>query len=283
MQGLPVVLGFACSLVLGLLAYRYRTLSKSGVAAALVIAALLLLGGWQSYLLMLAFFSSSSVLTLLGYREKESRGAAEKRGGRDWRQVFCSGGVPALFSSTLYFVHSPPGIHDSLILALASTIAFANADTWAVELGSLSRRRPRLVTKPWIRVPHGVSGGVTLRGECAALLGSALIGGLAALLLESSKNSSLPPWSGANISPLTLAFLVFLIGWLGEVVDSILGALLQAKYLCPACGVLSDYEVHSCGSTTLHVSGFKWVKNEVVNLMVEGIVAVASILIALHL
>ena len=61
-------------------------------------------------------------------------------------------------------------------------MAAVNADTWATELGVLSRTPPRLITSGKV-VERGTSGGVSLAGTLAALGGAAVIG-LAAALAE---------------------------------------------------------------------------------------------------
>ncbi|RLF04347.1 MAG: DUF92 domain-containing protein [Thermoprotei archaeon] len=278
----PIALGLAISAVMALLARKYRALTIGGLIAALAIAAALLASSWENFTLMVLFFSSSSMLTYVGYGEKRRRGAAEREGGRSFSQVACSGGIPAFLSMLLAAPNVSGELHSAVVLAVAATIAFANSDTWAVEIGALSKRSPRLITNPRVRVPHGVSGGVTLRGELGAAMGAALIAGSSALLLAASKALG-GAWSTLNVNPLRLAGAVFALGWLGEVLDSLVGATLQVKYMCPKCGVLCDREVHVCGTRAVRAGGFKWVRNELVNLIVEIVVAALALSISRYL
>ncbi|HDD33578.1 MAG TPA: DUF92 domain-containing protein, partial [Thermofilaceae archaeon] len=103
-----------------------------------------------------------------------------------------------------------------------------------------------------------------------------------ALLLAASKALG-GAWSTLNVNPLRLAGAVFALGWLGEVLDSLVGATLQVKYMCPKCGVLCDREVHVCGTRAVRAGGFKWVRNELVNLIVEIVVAALALSISRYL
>lgn len=249
--------GLALLVSLAVLAKKRRALDTKGVVAALAVGLVLLATSWIALALMIVFFLSSTTLTLFKYKEKERVGAAERRGGRSAAQVLCSGAVPAALVAISLLI---PEYRAQLLLAAASAIAYANADTWASEIGSLSKSRPFLIVNPTVRVPPGVSGGVTLLGETGAASGSALIALTYSLL------------TGEN------ALTAFLLGWAGEIMDAILGAILQVKYECPRCKVLWDHPVHICGSETVYLRGSKWVKNEIINLVTELVVVLAALL-----
>jgi uncharacterized membrane protein len=54
----------------------------------------------------------------------------------------------------------------------------------------------------------------------------------------------------------------------GALVDSLLGATVQAVYLCPRCDVLTEAAVHpTCGTRSVHQRGLKWMTNDAVNLL----------------
>ena len=276
---LSTLLGAAFTIAAAIVAERYRALTRRGVITAVVIALALLATSWEAYLLTLLFFASSSLLTFFGYKEKEKRGACERKGGRTASQVICSGGVPAALSMLALLEH---GWSEPLTIAVASTIAFACADTWAAELGSLSTAIPRLIVNPRKRVPHGVSGGITALGELGAALGALFIALPAAFLKWLGKEYGWS-WSDVDLTVWELAVAVFVLGWLGEVMDSLLGAIIQPKFKCRRCGVIWDHPHHICGSEGDLVSGLSFVKNEHVNLMVELIIAVVALLISPYL
>lgn len=247
------------------LAKKHRALDNGGIIAALAIAAVLIIVEAKLLLLMMLFFFTSSAFTFLGYKKKEQKGAAERKGGRSATQVLCSGAVPALLALTAPL--TPLNERKGLIIAAAATIAYANADTWASEIGSLSRSQPVLITRPRTRVPAGVSGGITTLGELGAVAGSAVIAFAAELLQLSG-------------SPSTI--LVFALGWTGELLDAVIGAIAQVKYKCPKCGLFTDKEVHTCGTPTVRVAGSRLIKNEVVNLLTEVIVSSAAFALTLR-
>lgn len=53
--------------------------------------------------------------------------------------------------------------------------ACCNGDTWASEVGVLSKSRPRLITT-WNEVPAGTNGGMSKLGTLASILGGTFIG-----------------------------------------------------------------------------------------------------------
>jgi uncharacterized membrane protein len=126
-------------------------------------------------------------------------------------------------------------------------------------LGVLSRRAPRLITtgKP---VEPGTSGGLTLPGTLAALGGAALIG-LVAAGFDLAAGHSLA-WAGA------LFLIAAAAGLAGSLIDSLLGATVQAIYYCDACGKETErHPLHSCGAPTRQVRGWGWMNNDWVNFL----------------
>ena len=59
---MQLLIGFLCAALIAFLAYRTRSLSKSGALGALLEGTIIFgLGGWQWAVLLLTFFISSSV------------------------------------------------------------------------------------------------------------------------------------------------------------------------------------------------------------------------------
>lgn len=242
--------------VLALLAWRAGALHWSGGLAAWLIGAMIFgLGGWQWAILLLAFFLSSSAWTRL-FRQRKAglEEKFEKGGQRDAGQVLANGGVAAVFAA-LHFLRPEA---DWTWAACAASLAAVNADTWATELGVLNPSPPRLITNGKT-VERGTSGGVSFYGLLAACAGAVLIGLLAAAL-------SPYPIPGANTT--AYALLISLAGFLGALVDSFLGATLQAIYHCPRCNKETEkHPLHTCGARTAPLRGWKWLNNDAVNFL----------------
>jgi uncharacterized protein (TIGR00297 family) len=217
------------------------------IAAAVVGCVVFARGGLAAAGALLAFFGSSSALSKLGERRKQQSPLAQAKGSRrDMWQVLANGGIATLSLAL--------GGRGSLVDsrgAFVGALAAAGADTWATELGLLATTRPRLITtlKP---VPPGTSGGITAEG-LAASVGGGLCVGLAWSLLGGG-------WRGLPIA--------IFAGTTGSLVDSWLGATVQALYRCAACDVLTEAAVHpACGGLAELKKGHPWVTNDIVNAL----------------
>lgn len=256
--------GFGLALLVGLLGWAARALAVSGMIAAMVIGALIFgLGGLPWAALMLAFFISSSLLSrMFSARKKSIAEKFEKGSRRDWAQVFANGGFGAFLAviSLLFLSESWTW------LAFAGAMATVTADTWATELGVLSPKPPRLITsgKP---VPTGTSGGVTLAGTAATLAGGVFIGLIGWVFAPDSR---------------TLAFLaaVSLAGLAGSMVDSLLGATIQAIYYDTDRQKETERKIlNSDGTPADPIRGFVWMNNDMVNFISSVIGAITAVLL----
>jgi uncharacterized membrane protein len=72
-------------------------------------------------------------------------------------------------------------------------------------------------------------------------------------------------------------------GVLGSMFDSLLGATIQAIYSCPTCEKETEKELHTCGTPTQLLRGWRWLNNDWVNFISSVVGALAAALIALLL
>ncbi len=263
-----LAVGFAIAVAIGWAGYRRRALNRGGMLGAIVTGTLIFgLGGWAWGVLLVAFFASSSALSF--YRADEKAGLAEKfaKGSRrDLGQALANGGLTALLAA-LAVLRPEPSWTRLLFAAGAGALAAVNADTWATELGVFSPRPPRLITTGR-RVEVGTSGSVTLTGTLASLAGAAFIG----LLAGAEIGLIARDWTSAGV----ILAAATLGGLAGALVDSLLGATVQAIYWCDTCQKETERRVHRCGTPTRLLRGYRWLDNDLVNFGASAVGAAVA-------
>ncbi|MGD8398572.1 MAG: DUF92 domain-containing protein [Anaerolineae bacterium] len=264
-----LLVGVVLSALMGVLGYWRGALSVSGVAGAVFVGTLIFgLGGWEWGLLLIAFFVSSSWLSHYRRGDKAAAAAAFAKGGRrDLGQVLANGGVGAALAVVNARFPDP-----LLFAAFVGTMAAVNADTWATELGVLSRVPPRLVTTGEV-VPPGTSGAVSRLGTWASAAGALLIGAVATVLAQVT---SLAGGGGWQLVAVVYPLLAMTGGMAGSFFDSLLGATVQSIHYCDACQKLTESALHRCGRPARPVRGWTWLNNDLVNFvssLVGGVVA----------
>jgi len=76
--------------------------------------------------------------------------------------------------------------------------------------------------------------------------------------------------SGALLSDsisFVLAVWVAIAGISGSMVDSLLGATIQAQYQCPECQKITERKMHCQQQITRQISGKAWMNNDWVNML----------------
>jgi uncharacterized protein (TIGR00297 family) len=233
-------------------AWRAGALTGPGAVAATVVgSAVLATTGWPGGAVLLAFFVPSSAVGRIGLGRATASDARGER--RDPVQVMANGGAAAVsgFAELL-----APGLGLWMVTA---GLAAAAADTWATSIGRISPKAPRdLLTG--MRVLRGTSGAVSLVGFLGALGGAVVVAGVAAL---TGGGPALFGWATV-------------IGFAGMLSDSLLGATLQARFVCPACGEASERQVHRCGTRTRRNGGWWWLDNDGVNALATVAASIAG-------
>ena len=254
------LLGLLIAALIAAYAWRRRALSRSGAVAAAIVGTIAIAAGYGWGALLLAFFLSSTLLSRAG-RERKARltaGVVEKGDERDAIQVLANGALfaaaAAMFQLRWWFefasVEQHPAWAWSWMAIGAGAIAAACADTWSTEVGTLSRRAPRMITT-LREVPAGTSGAVTPAGILAMFAGAAFIGFVA--------------WAVRWPAPIAIAAAAG--GVAGATVDSLAGALVQSRRRCPKCGAATERMVHDCGTETEPAGGIESMDNDMVNAL----------------
>lgn len=164
--------------------------------------------------------------------------------------------------------------HASMLsCAILAHHATGLADTLASEMGILSsvnavKSQPVLITQPWKYVPPGTNGGVTIQGLVWSMIGGFIISSFM-ILFDYCSGILIPE------SSFVLLLYGIICGLLGSIIDSILGATIQATYYNiktkqvlhhhhhPKCQKINNHEdviVH-------HICGIDFLTNEQVNFV----------------
>lgn len=261
----PLLALLLAALVAGL-AWRTRALTIAGTGAAVLVGTLVLAGtGWPGGAALLAFFVGSTLVSRLG--DARTPAAIDAKGNRrDAAQVLANGGMAALGGLLALVVDPVAGFWVTV-----SALAAAGADTWATSLGTLSRTAPLHLTR-LERVPTGTSGAVSWAGTLGGLVGSGVVAAAGAA-----------GWMGWPAHPTAIApaawAAVTVVGVAGMLLDSLLGATVQARYRCPACDQASERPRHRCGTPTIPMGGWRWLDNDMVNALTTVLAALAGALL----
>ncbi|KKI88614.1 hypothetical protein WQ54_30950 [Bacillus sp. SA1-12] len=250
---MPEVRHIMAVLFILLIAYggwKVKSLTISGAIGAFIVGFLVYLGfSFQGLLLLGSFFASSSLLSKFQRSKKLSLEDMLVKGDRrDIIQVLANGGVPALLGLLQYTdkIFS----EQTLLLGFCISIAAANADTWASEIGTLSKQKPRLLLT-LKKVERGTSGAVSILGTCAAIAGASFI--------------SIFAWFMFSLS-LHLTVLIIAFGFLGNLIDTLLGQTFQLKYKCKVCGKITEKQYH-CETSGIKQTKFSFLNNDAVNFL----------------
>ncbi|MDV2482584.1 DUF92 domain-containing protein [Methanoculleus sp. Wushi-C6] len=191
----------------GYSSYRLRVADVSGLFSGAMIGIILIVfADVRWFLIMLTFFIIGAGATRYRYGEKEQLGVAQEHGGvRGYFNVFANGLV-ATAAAVLFGVTG----HPAFVALFMGSVASAAADTAASEIG-VTGKTPYLITtlRP---VPRGTNGGVTLRGEAAAIVASVLVAAAA--------------WAMGVADPW-MVVVTIIAGFIGTNVDSLVGATLE--------------------------------------------------------
>lgn len=237
-----------------LVAYRFKMLSLSGALTAFILAFFVFgIGALQWTVPILFFFLSGSLASKLNRKSGLSSDSKSKK-PRDYIQVLCNGGIGLL----CLWCYGITANYLWYMLYLVS-IAVSTSDTLSSEIGIYLRGKAFSILN-FKKMSAGVSGAVSISGTLAGIAGAMCIALIGVIFLNSNQ--------------INLFFLITAFGFAGSVVDSVLGAWLQAKYI--HTDTLSDVPLTANEKL---FSGLKWMTNDMVNLLSNLIVSLIALFI----
>ena len=239
--------GAVLSLAIAGYAWRKRSLSGGGFAAAVACGTLSSAGSWRLALILAAYFLAATTISRLTGSERlpDVARLVAKGDRRDAIQVAANGGIYSVLALLAGLLDQPV-----LVAGALGALAASSSDTWATAIGTRFGGRPRLITTG-ARVLRGQSGGGTMAGVAGALAGSGIVTALA-MMLNFTRG-------------LALASLV--AGVCGSTVDSLLGATVQERRWCDRCDEPTERKFHVCGDVTRCIGGIQNIDNDVINLL----------------
>jgi uncharacterized protein (TIGR00297 family) len=241
------VLGFIVATIIAVVSHRLGWLTTGGALAAVGLGTVASGAGWQWAVVLITYFVAASLLSRFRASTKRERmgGRVAKPGARDAVQVLANGGLFGGFAVIYWFSPS------ELWMALgAAALATSSADTWATEIGALANAEARSIIG-FHPVPTGTSGGVTIQGTLAAAAGALFV----ALVAYSVR------WPALAIVSAGAG------GFFGAMMDSVMGATVQARRHCRKCNEMTEQKEHHCGMPTDIVGGMSFIDNDDVNAL----------------
>ena len=242
------------------LALQKKMLTPSGVAFAVIldVAVSIALGNF-GFVLLLAFLLFSVAVDKIKNKLRRATDEISRRGEhRDEIQVLANGIVPMAMAIG-YFV---TGKH-VFVLAYTASLAECFSDTCASGFGMLSKKA--FDPFRFKSVPVGLSGGMSVLGTLASFV-AALAFPMIALAFGTLN--------------FTECLVASLAAALGTMLDSMLGSLVQVKYKCSVCGIVTEKLFH-CSASTERTSGFAVFNNDVVNVVSVAFAGLVSALLYL--
>ncbi|HAX03655.1 MAG TPA: DUF92 domain-containing protein [Acholeplasmataceae bacterium] len=246
---LDAIIGLLISFIVAFLAYLKKSLNVSGMVTAILLGTIIyMFGGFLVWGSLIAFFISSSLITKIS--EKSEKKVSK---GRNYVQVLANGLVAAIFSIVYYILQA-----EIFLLAAVVSIATSNSDTWASEIGSLSKGKTFYILNFKI-APKGVSGAISGLGTFASFIGAFFIAGVFIGLYAIQYGLGFDDF-------LMFGGIITICGFLGNLIDSYLGGLIQAKYRGVETGTYTEKRWLPNEKVVL-ASGLALITNDAVNLL----------------
>lgn len=208
------LLGFLINFILISLFFRVPLMTKGGWISAGVLGSILWgCFSWQGWSSVVIYLLLGSLVTKIGYKFKNEKGIAEKRGGKRGPENVWGSAATGLFFAIMVKLNFTNLVFYKI--GFAASFAAKLADTFGSEIGKRFGRNTYLITS-FRKVERGTEGGISLEGTAASALG-ALFMSLIMFIL--------------NIISTKYQFLIVVIsGFLATISESFIGAKFQDKY-----------------------------------------------------
>lgn len=255
-----IIIGLILSALLFAVAVCKKTLTLPATVTAVAITmCICICTGWREVAFLLFSYIIIVIIDSVGKNaiDKKVRDVHEKTGARKVSQIIANG-LFATLCAVVYKITTDVTFHFLYFICVTE----ACGDSIASDVGVLSKHQPiNILTLK--KVPAGISGGVSLLGFGASLLGCFVMALAGSFCV------------GLSIKNL---FLITLIPFLGVITDSVLGAAFQAKYKCSVCDKATEKSFH-CNQPTVFCGGLRFISNSAVNIITNLLTAVIGYII----
>jgi uncharacterized protein (TIGR00297 family) len=190
---------------------RHRKLTKAAAVAGGITAFCIFIGaGWTGFAMLTLFFVGGTLATGWKRKQKKSMGMMQEGGGqRKTGQVLANAGMAGILGLLTLVL---PQHRELFTLMIAATFSSAMADTLSSELGSIyGKKFYNILTLQTDQ--KGLDGVVSLEGTLIGVVGSILI----AIVYCTGFG-----WDNRF-------FILLLSGTVGNLSDSVLGALFERR------------------------------------------------------
>lgn len=238
------------NLLLAIFAYKTKVLTFKGTIIAFLLGIIVCYSCIEAYIVLFFYFVLITTIEKIVLKDKGEK--------RDSNQVL-SNFIFALVSLILYLTFDQ---HCYFVL-YCSVLSVSMCDTLASTIGTRFAKNVYSITK-FKKVDKGVSGGVSLCGSLSGAVGSAITALIYYRLF----------YKNAGISNIAL---IFLLGVLGMIVDSVLGDMVQKKYYCQHCKKTTDEKI-CCDDRAIPIGPCLFTNSQI-NIISEGLVFIIGRLI----
>ena len=208
------LIGFLINFILIALFFRVPLMTKGGWISAGVLGSILWgCLSWQGWSSVVIYLLLGSLVTKIGYKFKNEKGIAEKRGGKRGPENVWGSAATGLFFAIMVKLNFTNLVFYKI--GFAASFAAKLADTFGSEIGKRFGRNTYLITS-FRKVERGTEGGISLEGTAASALGAIFMSLIMFIL---------------NIISTKYQFLIVVIsGFLATISESFIGAKFQDKY-----------------------------------------------------